>query len=123
MEKTSKRVLIIDSDETPVTKELLRQEGYTVDTHQIAFGSVSVINLYQPDLILIDINMPGLAGDKLGYLIKSAGRFRDVPIIFYSSNEEDILRCAVKEYKVKGYITKGNIPQLKDKIAGFLNTS
>ncbi len=123
MGNENKKILIIDCDEMllAATKEFLKSKGYAVDTHEIAFGSTSIINLFQPDLVLIDINMPGLSGDKLDYLIRFAETCRDIPIIFYSASGEDILKCAVTAHKVKGYITKGSFPELKTKVACFLN--
>ncbi len=120
-----KKILVIDDDETllATTRELLRREGYDVFTHKIAFGATSVIDIIKPDLVLLDINMPGLAGDRLAYLLRSNEMTKDAPIIFFSSNDEDTLRRAVSVNKVRGYIPKGNFFELRRKIQHYLLTS
>ncbi|MCX7793831.1 MAG: response regulator [Thermodesulfovibrionales bacterium] len=116
------RVLIIDDDERHLiaTKEILEGEGYEVIIHQGAFGSTAIIGNIRPDLVLLDVNMPGLSGEKLATLLKSNDKTRSIPVVFYSSNDEDSLRKAVAEYKVKGYICKGNLCELRTKVAYYL---
>jgi CheY-like chemotaxis protein len=75
----------------------------------------------RPDLVLLDMNMPGLSGERLSELLLSNGRTRETPIVFYSSNDEDSLRRAVSEYGVKGYIPKGDIFELRKKAALYLD--
>ncbi len=123
MEDRKKTILVIDDDEhlLVTTRDLLRNEGYEVMTHKIAFGATSVINITKPDLVLLDINMPGLAGDRLAYLLKTNESMKNVPIIFYSSNDEDTMRRAVSVNKVRGYIPKGDIFTLRKKVRCYLS--
>ena len=125
MSYQKKKILVIDDDENllAATRELLKTEGYDVFTHKAAFGATSVIDAVKPDLVLLDINMPGLAGDRLAYLLRSNEMTKDAPIIFYSSDGEDTLRRAVSVNKVRGYIPKGNFFELRKKIQRYLFTS
>jgi len=121
MEKIKKKILVIDDDEIHLitAKELLENAGYEVITHHNWFGSTNVIKKLQPDLVLLDINMPALPGDELSVILRSNDRTKDVPIVFYSSNDEDSLRQAASEYGVRGYVCKGDICNLRRKIALF----
>lgn len=116
-----KKIIIIDDDINHLitTKGILEDEGYEVIIHQSPFGSTNVIRDTKPDLILLDINMPGLSGDKLSQLLRENNFIQDIPIFFYSSNDEDSLRKAVKEFKVNDYICKGDLFKLKKKVADF----
>ncbi|HCC68844.1 MAG TPA: response regulator [Nitrospiraceae bacterium] len=122
MERT-KKIIIIDDDERHLiaTKELLEEEGYEVITHKNAFGSTNLIREVQPDLVLLDVNMPALSGERLSSLLLSNKITKHVPLVFYSSNDEDSLRRSVSEYGVKGYICKGDIFELKRKVAYYLS--
>lgn len=122
MERIKKKILIIDDDEKHLitTKALLEEEGYEVITNYGWFGTTNVVREIQPDLVLLDINMPALSGDKLSSLLLSNDKTKNVPIVFYSSNDEDSLRKDVSKYGVKGYICKGNICELKKKVASYL---
>ena len=117
-----KKILVIDDDEKHLitTKEILEEEGYEVIMHHYAFGATSSIKTNKPDLVLLDMNMPGLSGDRLSSVILSNEKIKDIPVVFYSSNDEDSLRKAVLEQKVKGYICKGSILDLRKKIAYYL---
>lgn len=119
----TKKILIIDDDDRHLltARELLEEEGYLVETHNRGFGATNLIKQLKPDLVLLDINMPALFGDKLAAVIKSQEATENIPIIFFSSNDEDSLGRSVREAKASGYICKGNIMELKRKVAYFLN--
>ena len=122
MEKIKKKILVIDDDEGHLitAKELLEDAGYEVITHHNWFGSTNIIKRIQPDLVLLDINMPALPGDDLSVILRSNSKIKDVPIVFYSSNNEDSLRKAAFEHGVRGYICKGDVFNLRRKIAAYL---
>jgi len=126
MEKTGKRILIIDDDNSHLltAKGILENEGYTVSTHNQALGSTVIARQLGPDLILLDMNMPGLSGDRLAQIIGRNYQSSKVPILFYSSNDEDSLRKAVEQYSfygVKDYICKGDSYDLRKKVARCLS--
>jgi len=126
MEKTGKRILIIDDDNSHLlaAKEILENEGYRVSTHNQALGSTMMVKQLKPDLVLLDINMPALSGDKLAEIIGRTLHSSKVPILFYSSNDEDSLRKAVGKYRsfgVQDYICKGDPYDLRKKVASFLS--
>ncbi|MCL4537336.1 MAG: response regulator [Nitrospirae bacterium] len=125
MERTKKKILVVDDDERHLVtaKELLEDAGYEVITHYNWFGSTNVIKRLQPDLILLDINMPALSGDALSEILRGNSRTKDVPIVFYSSNDEDSLRKAVSECGVRGYICKGDVFDLRKKVAAYMSQS
>jgi CheY-like chemotaxis protein len=126
MERTGKKILIIDDDNSHIltAKGILESEGYMVSSHNQALGSTVIAKQLNPDLILLDINMPGLSGDKLAQVIGRNLNSSNVPIIFYSSNDEDSLRKAVGQYRfygVKDYICKGDPYDLRRKVASVLS--
>jgi two-component system OmpR family response regulator len=120
-----KKILLVDDDEMHLytTKELLQDEHCEVITHKSNYG-IGVTNLVrelQPDLILLDVNMPGLSGDKLAKLLRDSDDTNHVPIVFYSSNDEDSLREIVSTCDVRGYICKGDPVELRRKVDHYLS--
>ncbi len=117
-----KKIMVIDDDDRILltTKELLEMEGYDVVTFRYGFGATSAIRANQPDLVLMDINMPALSGENLSRLIRSNSHTRSVPIVFFSSNDEDSLRRSVDRYGVQGYICKGDIVELREKVHRYV---
>lgn len=120
--KRKKVIMIIDDDikHLLTAKELLENMGYEVHIHQFAFGATNAVIEAKPDIVLLDMNMPALSGENLSTLLLSNSKTRNIPIVFYSSNDEDSLRKAVVKYGVKGYIAKGDIFELRQKIASYL---
>jgi CheY-like chemotaxis protein len=123
MTRNKKKVLVVDDDELHLytTKELLQDDRFDVVTHQHGFGVTSLMTQLQPDLVLLDINMPALSGDKLAGLLRTNSDTSHIPIVFYSSNDEDSLRECVAAHGVCGYICKGDIINLKRKVNRYLN--
>ena len=121
--KSKKKVLIVDDDELHLytTKELLQNDHIEVTTHKNWFGATNVVRNLQPDLVLLDINMPALSGDKLAAIIKPYCETTKTPIVFHSSNDEDSLRELVKTHGVRGYICKGNVSDLRSKVNQYLD--
>ena len=120
--QTKKRVLIVDDDDMHLytTKELLQSDLISVSTHKNWLGATNRVRDFDPDLVLLDINMPGLSGDKLSEIIKPYCDSIHAPIVFHSSNDEDSLRELVKKHGVSGYICKGNIVDLRSKVNQYL---
>lgn len=119
----SKRILLIDDDIAHLVsaRGLLEAEGYVVFTHSQGFGTTNLVKQIRPDLVLLDVNMPGLSGENLAGVLKANSATRDTAVFFYSSNDEDVLRAAVKRFGVDGYVSKGNTAQLRTKVAQFLD--
>lgn len=59
------RILLVDDD--PLVRnavgEILERAGFTVDTHDSGFGLALAIRECEPELVLLDVSMPGLRGD------------------------------------------------------------
>jgi CheY-like chemotaxis protein len=117
-----KRILIIDDDIAHLssTRGILEEEGYEVFTHTEGFGATNVVKQLRPNLVLLDVNMPGLSGENLIGVLQANPATRDMPVVFYSSNDEDVLRGAVKRLGARGYISKGNIVSLRTRVAQFM---
>jgi CheY-like chemotaxis protein len=116
---SARRILVIDDDATHLlcTKELLEAEGYEVDVHQTTFGATEKVMQRSPDLVLVDVNMPALSGESLVALLRARERTRGVPVLLYSSNDEQALREAARRLGIEGWIPKGDVDQLRRKVA------
>ncbi len=105
------KILLIDDKEEDlrVTKELLEKAGYTVIENLGWLGSTKMIKTFKPDLVLLDVNMPALSGDRLYDLFEQSVRADGIPVIFYSSLEESLLKRLVLQKQVRDYIAKGDV--------------
>ena len=81
---------------------------------------MNLVSQLQPDLVMLDIDMPLLSGDALAKLLRANADTGHIRIVFYSSNDEESLRECVSICGVHGYIGKGDIANLCHQVDRFL---
>lgn len=101
-------ILVIDDDETITTllRGILEWAGYQV---RVA-GNAAEANQYiwddKPALIILDVMMPFLSGEKVAAIYKSDEATRDIPILYASAKSESELRELVAQTGACGYLQK-----------------
>ncbi|HJV36847.1 response regulator transcription factor [Geomonas sp.] len=104
-----KKILIIDDSEVvlAMVKDILEEAGYQVDTATNGIeANRYIFSRNQPELIIMDIMMPMLDGNKKAKILKDNELSRDIPILLLSSKNEHELRALVEEAGADGYILK-----------------
>ena len=85
---TKNRILIVD-DEPSITQLLrlnLEKTGrYTLRTENTAECVLSALQEFKPELILLDVMMPGMDGGTLAGKIHQTRAFKNVPIVFLTA--------------------------------------
>lgn len=110
MEKTSEknRIMIIDDtvENLSLLNKLLSEQGYDVSLFPKAELALQALELNIPDLILLDINMPGMNGFEFCGEIKKSAKYQDIPIIFLSAMQN--IKDKLNAFQTGGidYITK-----------------
>jgi C4-dicarboxylate-specific signal transduction histidine kinase len=91
-------VLIIDddTDNLAIVSSLLEECGYTIFVAEDGESGIKRALLTEPDLILLDVLMPGLDGIKTCRRLKGDLRTRDIPVIFMTA-------LAEMDHKVRGF--------------------
>ena len=105
---SKKKILIVD-DEVSVTKLLkyaLERSGqYEVLTESEGAQVIPAVLRFKPDLLLLDVNLPGLTGGEIALEIKKDPDLVDVPIVFLTGNVTD--EEAESGLKIAGYPALG----------------
>jgi CheY-like chemotaxis protein len=83
-----KRILIIDDE--PVVTEMLKlnleQIGkYVVSEENNPRQALAAARQFQPDLVLLDVMMPGMDGGDVAAMLATDAQIREVPIIFLTA--------------------------------------
>jgi len=83
-----KKVLIVDDDEALVSSlgEFLADEGFDVKIKSYADTLLEELYDWKPDIILMDIWLPGERGDDIAASIKSSPLFEGIPIVLMSAS-------------------------------------
>ncbi len=117
------KVLVADDNEIEldVVRLVLEAAGYEVATLSSVFDLTVAIRRNRPDVILLDVKMPGLGGDRAAAVLKQYGFSRDIPVILHSGIEETELREIAATAGVTDYVCKtGDFELLVEKIRRVL---
>jgi CheY-like chemotaxis protein len=87
-------------------KALMTMEGHEPTTVNDSTRALDVVNSIQPDLITLDLMMPGLTGFELCKLIHDDPRFASIPIMIVSARDDQESKEKAKEVGAKDYLTK-----------------
>ncbi len=84
----TKKILLID-DEASLTKlmklNLDRTGKFEVKTENSGLRAVDAVKSFQPDLIFLDIMMPGMSGDDIAQELRSDNTLAAIPIVFLTA--------------------------------------
>jgi two-component system OmpR family response regulator len=101
-------VLIVDDDPIMLeaTRERLERLNYRVFTREDALGTSQWAAEFQPDVILLDINMPALAGTHLAQILKKNEATKAAIIILHSASEPAQAAALLTATGAAGIISK-----------------
>ena len=101
-------VLVVDDDPIvlEVTRERLEGAGYIVHIREEAIGTSQWSAEFQPDIVLLDVNMPAITGLDLAQLMKKRRATKDIAIILYSSIDSTELQAKLRATGAVGAIQK-----------------
>ncbi len=105
---TIRNVLIVDDSKTEIMflSDMLKKAGFSVSSAENAEDAHRRLEAAKPDLILMDVVMPGQNGFQLTRAIARDPRFADVPIIMCTSKNQETDRVWGMRQGARDYITK-----------------
>ena len=107
MSETKIRVLVVDDDQDQLAlaERSLSAYGFDVRTHRSSLGVSNLVRSCTPDLVLLDVNIPALSGDKVLTLARAQAPLT-TKFILYSASDETKLRALARSSGADGYISK-----------------
>ncbi len=115
-------ILLID-DSPGISALMLKSRGYKVSVALDGLEGIEKATNEHPDLILLDIMMPGMDGYEVCMRLRTEPDIKDIPIIMLTAKDdhESVARCF--ELGADSYIVKPfSLPTMVSKLAQFLNT-
>ena len=103
-----KQILIVDDEPGVVVplQFLMEQQGYNVMTAQRGEDALDLIYQYKPDLVLLDIMLPGIDGYEVCEIVRLNPNYRDVKIIFLTAKSSEVEFAKGMALGADAYITK-----------------
>ena len=103
-----RKVLIVDDSRTEILHltEILQKNGYSVLSAEGAEQAMELMAVERPELILMDVVMPGKNGFELTRAISRTPQYADIPIIICTSKSLQTDRVWGLRQGARDYITK-----------------
>jgi two-component system alkaline phosphatase synthesis response regulator PhoP len=121
-----KKILLIDDelDMLTVNSALLESHGYEVFLAKTGFEALEIVNRNHPDLIILDLMIPGIDGYQICGMLKRDKRYLSIPVVILSARFSEQDKKMAKEIGANDYITKPFEPKtLLSKISSLLDNS
>jgi twitching motility two-component system response regulator PilH len=118
----AKKILVVDDSPTDLhfLENLLTQSGYQVVAAASGEDAITKSKSEHPDLILMDVVMPGINGFQATRTISRDDSTKHIPIIMCTSKNQETDRVWGLRQGAKEYVTKPiNAQEVLHKIASF----
>lgn len=105
-----KHIFVVDDERNirDLIRKYLEKEGFLVTVFENAQNVVNEINRLKPDLLVLDIMMPGSDGLEL---CKEVRKHIEIPIVFVSARDEELDRILGLELGADDYLSKPFSPR------------
>ena len=102
------RIFIVDDSPTEiyVLKAMLEKNGHEVESADNAESGIEVITAQQPDLVLMDVVMPGMNGFQATRALTKSPETENIPIIIVTTKDQETDKMWGLRQGAKDYITK-----------------
>jgi len=101
-------ILIVDDDASNrmTLMSILEPEGYELALAENGFQALELARKMHPDVILLDVMMPGMDGFEVCRLIRNEAALAEIPILFLTALDDHQSRLDGLSYGADAYITK-----------------
>jgi DNA-binding response OmpR family regulator len=120
-----KRVVVVDDEPTvgEAVRDLLSAEGYEVEAPGDAQSALPALLRAAPDLVILDVNMPGMSGWELCSLLRRQSATRSVPVLFLTGRQDVRDRITAMQVGGSDYLSKPfGAEELRKKVRSLLKS-
>jgi DNA-binding response OmpR family regulator len=117
------RILVVEDEEVNqlVLEALLAREGYTVDLASDGPTALGQIAHHPPDLVLLDLGLPGISGMEICQGLKQNVRTASIPIIIVTAEGQMLTKEMAVASGADDFVTKPIRPDdLRTRVGAML---
>jgi DNA-binding response OmpR family regulator len=102
------KVLLVEDEEQlrRVMKDLLEREGYVVSEARDGIQALDQVDRHAPDIIVLDLNLPGLDGYSVLQQLRSRAATRTIPVMVLTAKGDEDNEVRVFELGADDFLTK-----------------
>ena len=114
MENKKNKILVVDDDPDiiEIISYNLKKENYKVFSCYNGADSIKIAEKEKPDLIILDVMMPGMDGIHVCEKLRSKNKFNNTIIMFLSARGEDFTHIAAYDAGADDFVNKPLKPRL-----------
>jgi CheY-like chemotaxis protein len=108
VQQLKRKVLLVDDEDQlrRVMKDLLEREGYIVAEARDGVQALDQVDQFGPDVIVLDLNLPGLDGYGVLSHLRSRPATQDVPVVVLTAKGDEDNEVRVFELGADDFLTK-----------------
>lgn len=110
-------ILLVDDDQDcrKLLREAVTAVGPDVLVHEVASGQEAIDYLHnckpfaeahRPDLIYLDVSIPGISGTEVLATVKNAPDLQDIPVVMMTGDNDDELKLRAARIGANSYVVK-----------------
>lgn len=100
-----------DMDISEILIDNLSREGYRINAYSDGAEAFDAISKHLPDLVLLDLNLPGMSGIEVCKYMRSNELTAEIPVIMLTARSEEIDKIIGFEMGADDYVTKPFSPR------------
>jgi len=107
LKSSRKKIIIVDDNASYLSVvRVLLKPFYEVYPAPSAAKLFEVVKKFIPDLVLLDVNMPEMSGFEAISILKENPRYKDIPVVFLTSRDDEASAVKGLDLGAVDYITK-----------------
>lgn len=105
---TGRRVLLIEDEPNIIEaiRFLLTRDGWTVETHSTGSDAVAVVQRARPDLVILDMMLPGKSGMDILRELRDLEDLANLPVLMLTARGQSRDRAMAERAGVSRFMTK-----------------
>ena len=116
------QILVVDDDPNIIdsVRVILKKTGYEILSALNSYDALEIVETEKPDLILLDLAMPGKSGLEVCKYLKSQPSYKNVPIIIFTTSDKDVDKKLISRAGADAYFRKPITEELLAEVNSWL---